>query len=282
VKPASFSEHKIPGTINCVDYDFGRQSIAYFDKDFQNSQGLGSGATWNKGGEYRNDGVDIELCSDAGGAKYNIGWIENEEWIKYTVQVEETGIYDINLRIASPNSSGKIQLFLNDQALTSSVSVTNTQGWKTWQTISITNIEIPSGSFILKLSFPLGGFNIEYLQFRLKTSLEEGNNNSSKPDKIVLKQNYPNPFFLHAGTIVSTKIGFICKEIGIMDLSIHNVLGQKIYSDLMAVDLIGTSEFIWDGKNLFGNLVDSGVYFYTVSKTNQKLEVKQTRKMIVL
>jgi len=67
-----------------------------------------------------------------------------------------------------------------------------------------------------------------------------------------------------------------------MDLSIHNVLGQKVYYDLLAVDSIGTSEFIWDGKNLSGNFVDSGVYFYTVSKANQKLEVKRTRKMVVL
>lgn len=63
---------------------------AYYDKD-----------TANNGNAYRNDGVDIESCSEGG---YNIGWVEVGEWTEYTVYVDSSSQYIAEFRVASQNA----------------------------------------------------------------------------------------------------------------------------------------------------------------------------------
>jgi hypothetical protein len=81
--------HPIPGRIEAEDYDLGGEIVAYHDTT------LG-----NEGGEYRSDDVDIEITTDRGGG-YDVGWIEEGEWLAYTVDVRSTGLYDIQVRVAS-------------------------------------------------------------------------------------------------------------------------------------------------------------------------------------
>ncbi|MFZ0390864.1 MAG: cellulase family glycosylhydrolase, partial [Calditrichia bacterium] len=94
-----FGTNNIPGTLYAVDYDFGSNAAGYKDEDFKNVQGPG-GATWNQGWEYRNDGVDIEVCQDTSGPGYDVGWIEANEWLKFTVNVLSGGDYTLKLRVA--------------------------------------------------------------------------------------------------------------------------------------------------------------------------------------
>ncbi|MDW7680697.1 MAG: cellulase family glycosylhydrolase, partial [bacterium] len=196
VRPTPYKSHRLPGTIHCVDYDFGNVGVSYSDTDYQNTHGLGSGDVWNRGGKYRNDGVDIEISNDAKGAPYNVGYIETGEWLLFTVIVEDSGEYSIDFRVASTGSSGKLQFYLNNQQLTSTIPVPNTGGWKSWQTIStVENICIPAGTHALKLVFVQGGFNINLLQFHLKSApVREGYHFDQVTDTVFLAQNYPNPF----------------------------------------------------------------------------------------
>ena len=63
--------------------------ITYFDT-----------TTSNEGGaSYRNDAVDIEVTTDAGGG-YNIGYTQPTEWLEYSVTLSE-GTYAISTRVAS-------------------------------------------------------------------------------------------------------------------------------------------------------------------------------------
>jgi hypothetical protein len=81
--------HPIPGKIEAEDYDVGGEGVAYHDTT------LG-----NEGGEYRSDDVDVQSTTD-GGDGHNVGWIEAGEWLEYTVDVASTGLYDIQVRVAS-------------------------------------------------------------------------------------------------------------------------------------------------------------------------------------
>ena len=47
-------------------------------------------------------------------------------------------------------------------------------------------------------------------------------NGSARPDRFVLQQNYPNPFNL------ATSISYTLKKEGLVNLTIYNILGQKI------------------------------------------------------
>jgi endoglucanase len=81
-------------TIRAVDYDMGKNGIAYFDKDTANywvSQGPSGG---NKGRVYRNDAVDIKADSLSVGS-YIVSDFEPGEWLQYTVDVKRSGKYAI-------------------------------------------------------------------------------------------------------------------------------------------------------------------------------------------
>jgi len=116
----SFSEHIIPGVVYASDYDLGTNGEAYFDTETANYQVTTNVYTsWNTGWQYRNDGVDIELCEDNVDTNgYNVAWTAGGEWLKYTVEVTTTGVYDIYLRVAALNEGALVQ-FEIDEAIAS-------------------------------------------------------------------------------------------------------------------------------------------------------------------
>lgn len=96
-------------TIHAVDFDMGSQRIAYYDKDtarYQYTPGVNT--VGNRGGTYRNDGVDIK--KDAQG--YYIFNIEEGEWLQYTVDIKETGSYWISIN-SQVEAVGNITVFDN-------------------------------------------------------------------------------------------------------------------------------------------------------------------------
>jgi hypothetical protein len=92
------------------------------------------------------------------------------------------------------------------------------------------------------------------------------------PGAFALHQNFPNPFN------PSTKIRFDLPEAGNVNLSIYNLMGQKIRtlsSDNMTP---GYHAIIWDGTNDIGSQVATGMYFYSI----QSSEFQATKKMLFL
>jgi len=106
-----FRIQEIPGVITATDYDMGKAGKAYSDlwvmKDGSNDNGTG-----NNGWNYRNDGVDIEVCSDTDPRSrgFNIGWIDNKEWTQYTIDVQQSGAYSLTARYASGGGGGTFHL----------------------------------------------------------------------------------------------------------------------------------------------------------------------------
>lgn len=146
------SAYSVPGKIEAENYDV-KCDGAYFDTE---------GA--NQGNAYRNDAVDIEVCNDAGGG-YDVGWTINGEWLDYTIDVNNSGTYDVDFRIASGAGSGsQMHLLLDNQPLGSSVNVPNTGGWQNWQTVTLHSVSLSKGKHILRLYFDGTNININYLE----------------------------------------------------------------------------------------------------------------------
>ncbi|MEM8484832.1 MAG: cellulase family glycosylhydrolase [Bacteroidota bacterium] len=188
-----FKTHTIPGEINAVDFDYGNHLLAYRDTDAKAV--TGAPGTGNTGGQYRNDGVDIEASTDPEGFDYNVGWIENNEWLKYTVNIEKQGIYDVDFRVATNNAGGGGGIALSlegGSALGTTPNVGYTGGWQNWATTTIRNIELPAGEQTIKLFFGTGGYNVNRITFRLiqATSIDE----EAPGYATKLLPHYPNPF----------------------------------------------------------------------------------------
>ncbi len=137
-----FSDHIIPGIIHLSDYDLGTNGYAYLDQGTATYHvTTGEFTAWNNGWQYRNDGVDIERCQDNINTNgYNVGWVEEGEWMKYTVDVLEEGLYDVILRVAASGTNAAFTIASGNTDLTRTYFVPNSNGFQNWQTVTISDI----------------------------------------------------------------------------------------------------------------------------------------------
>jgi len=175
-----FKKHLVPGTVSCVDFDMGRHFEAYYDTSVKNPNGDGNNA-WNQGYAYRNDGVDIEACTDTSKLSngYNVGWINDREWMQYTTDVKESGAYTVTFRIASTSEAGKFHLELDKKNITGSISAINTSGSQKWADVTVSGVILEKGTRKIRFCADRGGFNLNYFQFSSPTSI------SSIPAKVL-------------------------------------------------------------------------------------------------
>jgi hypothetical protein len=227
--------HTIPGKIQAEDFDIDGEGYAYHDTDDVNA-----------GDQYRRDeGVDIEACTDNGGG-YNVGWIESGEWLEYTMSTIEAGIYNVNLRVASDNntSTKRVTIKLND-VLLGRFYPTYTGGWQNWQTLTLNDVSIPAGEgLILRLEFGGSDFNLNYIEFESSTGVVEAQHDVSTPEMFYLHQNYPNPFN------PSTQIKYDIAEPGLVSLHVFNVLGKQVAALVNEFKTAGQYNATFDGKDL--------------------------------
>ena len=142
----------IPGRIEAEDYDLGGLDIAYYDDTPD-----------NKGGQYRDDYVDIENCAEGG---YDIGFMDIGEWLNYTVEVEETGTYELGVRVGSPNTGKILHIEMNGVDISGPVEVPNTGDWQKYVTVKVPNIELTAGVQIMRIVMDSAEFNLNWVEFK--------------------------------------------------------------------------------------------------------------------
>jgi hypothetical protein len=77
---------------------------------------------------YRNDGVDIEACNDTQTNGYSVGWTVSGEWLQYTIDIEKTAAYTIDVRYAAQGGNGKLLFELDGVAVSPQISLPATGG----------------------------------------------------------------------------------------------------------------------------------------------------------
>ena len=87
-----------------------------------------------------------------------------------------------------------------------------------------------------------------------------------------LAQNYPNPFN------PSTTIEYSIPKYSDVNISVYNILGQKVVNLVSQKQKQGNYSVTWNGKDSFNNNVHSGIYFYHLKTDN----FNEIRKMILL
>ncbi len=256
-----YNENLIPGIVYATEYDMGKLNYAYYDVDYQNV----GGGIWNNGGKFRNDGVDIEYCTDFTSNGYNVGWIQNGEWLRYTCNITQAGIYKIKINVASMNSNGQILLRLDGVPLGGLISVPNTNGWQNWQLIELNNVYLPAGIHQLEARFYTGGFNLSHFEFELLST--DVNEEKLRPKDFNLYQNYPNPFNS------KTAITYSIPSSGYVKLKLYDLLGNQVLSIVDEYKKPGTYIEELDSTSL-----TSGTYFLRLDSGNKSM----VRKIMVM
>ena len=192
-----FKIHNTRDPIFAVDYDMGRNGHAYFDNDTANLEySIGEYTNWNMGWSYRNDGVDIEQCNDNGiNNGYSVGWIGDGEWMDYTVEVDSTASYTLDIRSASGSGGSKIHFEADGRIISPDISLPSTSGWYNWRTTTKRGIILEKGTHKIRLIFDQGGSNLNYFKLYNPVSAESVSFNylsaetSENGDKIFLTLN---------------------------------------------------------------------------------------------
>ena len=161
VKNVPYTEINIPGNIFAVHYDIGNQGVSYYDTEYKQVSSDDNQNVGNRGWSFRNDGVDIEACSDPS-VDYNIGWIETGEWLEYTVNVTQAGTYTVRARIAS-TGSGKMRIKVNDKPIGSDMEIPDTGGYQSWGQITFGEEDFETGQALIRVEVLQGGFNFSMI-----------------------------------------------------------------------------------------------------------------------
>lgn len=92
------------------------------------------------------------------------------------------------------------------------------------------------------------------------------------PNEFVLMQNFPNPFN------PSTTIRYALPRVQEVEISIYNILGQQVRTFRLGKKHPGVHQITWDGRNIHGNAVGTGIYIYRLKAG----DFVSTKKMILL
>lgn len=162
-----FKKHQLNTAvkIDAVDYDLGRNGIAYFDMDTANFRSAGQNGQGNRGRVYRNDGVDVRKDS-AAYEVYYVSDIEKGEWLQYTIDVAKKGNYTMTLTVSTDKAAGKISVMVNGNKTAQSIDLPSTSGKKEWKTIVIKNIGLDKGRQVIRLYAEEGGFNLKWIEIK--------------------------------------------------------------------------------------------------------------------
>lgn len=138
----------IPGVVEAEEFDLGGEGYAYHDLDEQ-----------NRNGGARKEGVDLNDVA--------VGYTQTDEWMEYTVNVQETGKYLVEATVASGNDDSSFQLYVDDVKVTDVMKVPNTGDWDTFTSIYDTINELSAGEHILKVVITSSWVDIDKFKFSL-------------------------------------------------------------------------------------------------------------------
>jgi hypothetical protein len=160
IEPAARTPFNDAATPWVVDNDGLTLDAALFDEGAPYLTYEDSSET-QRGSNFREGGVDIQGNGDA------IGWIENGEWVEYTLEVDQAGVYDLSFLSALGVQTGSARsitaTFDNGAGVyeATTIGVDYTGGWSTFAATESQNVALEAGTQTLRLTFSGGSQNLE-------------------------------------------------------------------------------------------------------------------------
>jgi hypothetical protein len=180
----------IPGRVKFAYYDFGGEGVAYHDMDAANQGSCGlnpcDGSYLNEfrkneagdtsyvkfGNNPQIDDSPYTLVTQTANSLY-LGWTVAGEWTKYTVNVQQAGLYSINVMYTKPQP-GTFSLSFNNQDLTgpldllSTFNAADTLDWRNWhhwnKATNVAQVRLAAGVQVMTLNINING-NFDYADF---------------------------------------------------------------------------------------------------------------------
>lgn len=249
----------IPARIEAEEYDLGGEGIAYHDVDENNI-----------GQAFRpNEGVDI---IPSGEDNYSVYWMVDSEWLEYTIDVPEDGVYDIIPYLTTVPGFGNFRILINNVDVSGVRDVPSTGGWENWTPFPVEGLTLTEGTKILRFEVDSESdktgwlYSMDYIDIVENTSTST-DPKSETPLEFNLEANYPNPFN------PTTQIIYTIPEAMPVLLEVYSISGQRIATLVKNEKPAGSHIIQFNGDRLA-----SGIYVYRIQTPAGEI----TRKMTLL
>lgn len=158
--PYNGTPQVIPGVVQAEFYDEGGQDVGYYEVDGANSH--------PNPGFRTSEFVEVELA-ESSTSNYNVGYTAVGDWMNYTVDVQNTGLYTVEFRVASENATGAWHLELDGEEITGTDLALNpgSGGWQTYTIVSSSQIELTKGAHVLTFVVDGVDVNLDQMDFKL-------------------------------------------------------------------------------------------------------------------
>lgn len=144
---------KVPGIIQAEHFNEGAAGISYYDLKEE-----------NKGdANYRPDAnVDIYVC-DGG---YSVGYCEEGEWLKYTIDVEKEGEYLLSANVSDEGGASSFSIqFDGDNSKKVTFNTEDTGSWATYKELSsATPVTLSAGKHEMVLKIETSWVNFDWIK----------------------------------------------------------------------------------------------------------------------
>jgi hypothetical protein len=173
---------QIPGTIYVRNYDTGGQGVAF------SHPGAINCSDWPNGMPMYRTGADCvglsvedsqapDVVVDGGPADYGeiyLSWCSSGEWLKYTVEVLESGTYGISITNAGPAATVLLSFSAMPAVTTGNLTVPQSvdqadsgpPSYHVWQNVNgIGKIDLPAGVYVMQFSIVYTAANFDSFTF---------------------------------------------------------------------------------------------------------------------
>ena len=147
-----------PCIIDARDFDFGGEGLAFHDSNSNN----------DPGGSYRSDNGDpAGAAADVEGGG-NIGYTNAGEWLVYTVEVQDAGVYEADVYLSVNSGDGGAFSFAIDGNKSEKTTAPNNSNWSDWRWAFETypdliptqpKFRLSAGKHKVRFNYESGGFN---------------------------------------------------------------------------------------------------------------------------
>lgn len=201
----------LPVKIEAEDFDKGSEGIAYHDLD-----------AGNTGKVYRlNTDVDIEAWPNG---RFALGYVQDGEWVEYTINVPQMKKYDIFLSVSSKLQGGIVHIEVDGLDISGPIATPGTGGWGVFQYLWIPQLEFPQGVHVMRIFIEKGDFNLDNIEIREVSLVGLSTLNASGNAEFSI---YPNPCL--RGSSLNISVHGVGANEGILD--IYDPTGKNIKTD---------------------------------------------------
>jgi hypothetical protein len=113
-------------------------------------------------------GIQTEPTKDPSGGGLNVGWVDNGDWMTYSINIPAAGNYTANFRVAGWTATGKIELQNAANTKLTGIDVPNIGGYQVWNTVAGANtFSLAAGTQTIRIYASGAPWNLNWFELKI-------------------------------------------------------------------------------------------------------------------